>query len=55
MTTAVAIVVLMFALSAGLVIAGVHMLAGTAWAMIAAAALLFLAALRLSTGLARNG
>lgn len=55
MPGAVAIVAFLFVVAAAFVIVGIHMLAGTAWALIALGLMLFGAAIYLRSGLTPNG
>jgi hypothetical protein len=52
---AIALVALLFVAAAAFVVAGVHLLAGMAWAFIASGLLLFGAAVYLRSGLTPHG
>lgn len=51
MAAALSIIALLFALAAGCIVAGIYLLAGTAWALIAIGLLLFGAAVYLRSGM----
>lgn len=55
MRAAIGLIALLFVMSAACVVAGVALLAGEAWGLIAAGAFLFGAAVVLRMGLTRNG
>ncbi len=55
MSMAVAVVALLFVAAAGFLLAGIHLLAGMAWASIALGLMLFGAAVFLRSGLKPHG